>query len=130
MLAEGKITADEADRLLSAIDQDPPPDPAAPGRKAPSPKYIRVEVDAERANSGPTKVNIRVPMTLLRAGVRLSAFMPPAAREEVNAAMAKQGVNFDINQLKPENLEDLIDQLAELTVNVNNDRANVRIYFE
>jgi hypothetical protein len=51
-------------------------------------------------------------MQLLRAGVRLSSLIPPKARDEVNAAMAKQGIPFDINQLKPENLEELVDQLA------------------
>lgn len=130
MLAEGKITADEAERLISAIDRTPIQGAAGAIRANGAPKYLRVEVDANRPVSGPTKVNIRVPMTMLRAGVRLSALIPPAARDEVNAAMAKQGVSFDINQLKPENLEALIEQLGDLTVNVDNERAKVRIYCE
>jgi hypothetical protein len=69
-------------------------------------------------------------MNLLRAGVRLSALIPAVARDQVNAAMAKQGVSFDINQLKPENLEALIEQLGDLTVDVDNDRAKVRVYCE
>ncbi len=130
LLAEGKITADEAERLLNALDNTA----SKPGNVLPrvgrAPKYLRVEVDADRPVSGPTKVNIRVPMMLLRAGVRLSSLIPPTARDEVNEAMAKQGVTFDINQLKPENLEELIEQLGDLTVNVDNDKAKVRIYCE
>ncbi len=128
MLAEGKITADEADRLISALDR--PTGPVAQGGAGAAPRYLRVEVDANRPETGPTNVNIRVPVMMLRAGVRLSALIPPAARDEINAAMARKGVAFDINHLKPENLEALIEQLGQLSVNVDNERANVRIYFE
>ena len=132
MLAEGKINADEAERLLEALDRRSAPvaerNAAATLRGAP--KYLRVEVDANEGRSGPTKVNIRVPMILLRSGVRLSALMPLSAREEINAAMARKGVNFDINQLKPENLEAMITQMSELSLDVDNERAKVRIYFE
>jgi len=37
---------------------------------------------------------------------------------------------LDINQLKPENLEDLIRQRGDLTVDVDNERAKVRVYWE
>ena len=43
---------------------------------------------------------------------------------------AKNGVPFDIGQLKPENLEDLISHLDELTVDVDAQDAKVRIYCE
>ncbi len=132
MLAEGKITADEAERLLAAMDRGAPASPRGDFEVTArgAPKYLRVEVDANQSRSGPTKVNIRVPMMLLRSGVRLSSLIPPAARDEINAAMARKGVAFDINQLKPENLEAMIAQMSELTLNVDNDRAKVRIYFE
>lgn len=131
MLAEGKISADEADRLIAALGRpaspyaDPKPE-AAPKRA----KYLRVVVDANEPGEGPTKVNIRVPMQLLRAGVRLSALIPPQARDQVNAAMARQGVPFDLSQLRPENLEAMVEQLGELTVDVDNERAKVRIFCE
>ena len=130
MLAAGKITADEADRLIDALGRGRAPTAGvAPGSNRP-PKYFRVEVDANEGDAGPTKVNVRVPMQLLRAGVRLSALIPPRARDEVNAAMAREGIAFDINQLKPENLEELIEHLADMTVDVDNERAKVRVYCE
>jgi hypothetical protein len=131
MLAEGKITAEEAERLLDAMALGPAPRlSTAPVVGANSaPKYFRVEVNANEPD-GPTKVNVRIPMQLLRAGVRLSALIPPRARDEVNAAMAREGIPFDINQLKPENLEDLIDQLSDFSVNVDGDRAKVKVYCE
>jgi hypothetical protein len=69
-------------------------------------------------------------MQILRAGVRLSSLIPARARDQVNAAMAREGIDFDINQLKPENLEDLIDQLGDFTVDVDTDDAKVRVYCE
>lgn len=135
MLASGKITADEAERLLAALEraapQPPPADagwPAASGHRA---KYLRVQVDTdEDGDGGPTKVNIRVPMQLLRAGVRLSSIIPPKARDEINAAMQKEGVPFDLNQVRPENLEELIEHLGDLQVDVDQERTRVRIFCE
>jgi hypothetical protein len=132
MLADGKISPDEAERLISALERngpEPARGPDQPNRRAP--KYLRVAVDTdEPGDDGPTKVNIRVPMALLRAGVRLTSIIPPAARNQLNAELAKNGVAFDLNQLKPENLEDLVDQLDDLTVDVDQERTKVRIYCE
>jgi hypothetical protein len=132
MLAEGKISADEAERLLDAMGNGGRPQPAlsAVPPSNGSPKYFRVEVNSHDPGEGETKVNIRVPMQLLRAGVRLSALIPPRAREEVNAAMAREGIPFDINQLKPENLDDLIEHLGDFAVDVDSVDAKVRVYCE
>ena len=133
MLSDGKINADEAERLLGAMDGSGPgprvSEGASTGRNRPAPKYLRVSVDATDGD-GPTKVNIRVPMVLLRAGVRLTSLIPPNARDQVNAELAKNGMPFDISQLKPENLEDLIAHLDDLTVDVDAQDAKVRIYCE
>ena len=130
MLAEGKINADEAERLLSALERTEAPATGAstPLRNGP-PKYLRVSVDATDED-GPTKVNIRVPMALLRAGVRLTSLIPPGARDQVNAELAKNGVPFDIGQLKPENLEELISHLDDFTVDVDSTDAKVRVFCE
>jgi hypothetical protein len=130
MLSEGKITPDEAERLLSAMDRSGSAGVSTVSGSNGAPKYFRVSVDANDPNEGPTKVNVRVPMQLLRAGVRLSSLIPPRARDEVNAAMAREGIQFDINQLKPENLDDLIEHLGEFTVDVDTGEAKVRVYCE
>jgi hypothetical protein len=132
LLAEQMITAAEAERLLSALERSasaaPPRSEATAGR----PKYLRVQVDAQDDQHGgaPVKVNIKVPMQLLRAGVRLSALIPAPAREQVSAAMRERGVPFDLGQLRPENLEEVLEQLNDLTVDVDQDRAKVRVFCE
>ena len=128
MLAQGKITAEEAERLIAVLER------GGVGATAMSEtdkvKYLRVLVDTNDPQEGPTKVNVRVPMQLLRAGVRLTGVIPASAREEVNNALRKEGIPFDINTLTPQNLEELVEQLRELTVDVNNDNTKVRVFCE
>jgi hypothetical protein len=133
MLSEGKISADEAERLISALEEHPSAgssqNVSQSGTKA-RPKYLRVQVDSEEAgHAGPTKVNVRVPMQLLRAGVKLAGLIPPQALHRANQAIHEQGIPFDLSQIKPENLEELIDQLSDLSVDVDQkDReANVKV---
>jgi hypothetical protein len=123
MLSEGKISADEAERLISALEERPSASPAQgvsdSGTKA-RPKYLRVQVDAEDdGHDGPTKVNVRVPMQLLRAGVKLAGLIPPQALHRANVAIHEKGIPFDLSHIKPENLEELIDQLNDLSVDVD-----------
>lgn len=130
LLAEGKITADEADRLLAALEHDQPPATAAadarPGGRA---RYLRVLVDT-RDNGEPGRVNVRVPLQLLRAGVRLTALIPPRALDRANAELARSGVPVDLRQLKPEQLEALVEHLDEVTVEVDQADTTVRVFCE
>jgi hypothetical protein len=90
MLAEGVITADEAERLLAALESGTSASPssgAAPARA--QPKYLRVLIEQDDPQGGETrtKVNIRVPLQLLRAGVKLQSLLPPEARADMNEAL-------------------------------------------
>lgn len=123
MLSEGKINADEAERLIAALEEPSASRPSENGSgsdvKA-RPKYLRVQVDSEdEGHEGPTKVNVRVPMQLLRAGVKLAGLIPAQALHRANDAIREQGIPFDLTQIKPENLEELVDQLSDLSVDVD-----------
>ncbi|HLK26371.1 MAG TPA: hypothetical protein VKT30_17070 [Caulobacteraceae bacterium] len=132
LLAEGRITADEAERLIAALSGEPAGaranDGAAFGPRR-SPKHLRVIVEANETGS-PTKVNVRVPMQLLRAGVRLGGLIPRHARDQVNEALADQGIDIDIGKLKPENLEELIEHLQDFAVDIDDEHARVRVFCE
>ena len=79
-------------------------------RSKPKPKYLRVVVDSPDnfGGSGPGRVNVRVPLQLLRAGVRLASLIPAQALGQANVELRKSGVPFDLSQLKPEQLEALL----------------------
>jgi hypothetical protein len=146
MLAAGKITADEAERLIAALELGSTT-PAGAGSSAGSAganattvktraKYLRVLVEADQEMTGlkgPTSVNLRVPMQLLRAGVRLASLIPSQAHQHFDEAMNRHGVPLTLSQIKPENLEELIDHLEDLTVDVNTSdegKTKVRVFCE
>ncbi|UWZ83032.1 SHOCT-like domain-containing protein [Occallatibacter riparius] len=141
MLADGKITADEADRLIAALDpvnvlgefSGKTSNGATVKTRS---KYLRVLVEADESSTGLkglTTVNVRVPMQLLRAGVRLAALIPQQAHGQLDEALSKHGVPITLSQIKPENLEELIDHLEDLTVDVDGAEGNktkVRVFCE
>lgn len=132
MLATGKITAEEADRLLAAMEKGPSEPGAAtgpafgPNRK---PQFLRVLVEDE-GHKGPVKVNVRVPMQLLRAGVRLASLIPPEARDRVNWHLRREGVPFTLNEVTPDNLEELVEHLDTFTLDFDEHNTKVRLFCE
>ena len=133
MLQKGKINVDEAERLLSAIsgnsttasDQESI-STISPGRKL---KYLRVLVEPTSDSKNGERVNIRVPINLIRAGLKLASFIPKHAQEKVDEALKEKGIGMDINKLKPEDLEELIMNLNDLQVEVEGEEK-VRIFCE
>lgn len=127
MLNEGKVDVDEAERLLSALGEVGAEDrPLVKG----VPKYLRVAVESAKGDN----VNVRVPMQLIRAGMKFSAFMnfiPEHAREHISAKLGDKGIDFDFGKMKPEDIEELIQALAELEVNVDSEGGDkVRVFTE
>jgi SHOCT-like protein len=124
MLAAGQINADEAERLLAALEAAP--EEPAQTKKA---RYLRVVVDGDGRSEG-SRVDIRIPMQLLRAGVRLASIVPPQAHERVNRALHKHGI--DLSQIRPENLEEIVNHLDDISVDVEDGarKAKVRMFAE
>jgi len=131
MLAEGKITADEAERLLERLSHIPTaaateasadaPATEADGPAPDKPKYLRVIVQSQDGDN----VNIRVPMALVKTGIRLGALMPSHARQEL------EGKGVDLSALSELDGEELARALAELQVDVDSsDGDQVRIFCE
>jgi hypothetical protein len=141
MLAENKITVDEAERLLAATGEKETDDTAArtgdtgtdtmPNILKKMPKYLRVQVEpGPNANPGNAdKVNVRVPMSLIRAGMKLTSLIPAQAHDKINEEMQKSGINFDLKNIKPEDMDDLIMALSDLEVDVDGE-TKVRVFAE
>lgn len=127
MLAAGKITADEAERLLSVVEGGQSTASAPTSAPKPAPKYLRVMVDSNEKDEGPVHINVRVPIMLLRAGVRLASLIPASAQVRVNEELRKNGVDFDVSQIKPENLNEIIDHLSDVAVDIDAKQDDVKI---
>lgn len=124
MLAAGKITADEAERLLdklaaSASGTEPPPSSSVPG--AARPKYLRIVVD----QPGREQVNMRVPLAIVGSGASLLGIMP----KRVNERLAECGINF--GGFSNFDFKDFGQAVRELNIDVEKgDGKKVRIYCE
>ena len=137
MLAQNKISADEAYRLLDVIEsgestrESTGKTTTAMKEKA---KYLRVTVlpDAEHEHSqNVDRVNVRVPMSLIRAGIKLTSLIPPEARDKVNGALRENGIDFDVRNVKPEDIEELIEALSDLEVDVVSAKGEkVKVFVE
>jgi hypothetical protein len=128
MLAQGKITVDEAEKLLTAVGE-PGNEEGTNSTGHRSWKYLRVQVEPGPGSRHGDKVNIRVPFKLIRAGLKFAAFIPQAAQGPINEALKEKGMNIDLSKISPQDLEDLVVNLDDLTVDVEgNDK--VRIYCE
>ena len=136
MLAEGKISVEEATRLLSLVSTEncstAHQTSSSSGSKH-SLKYLYVYVEPKEgyqkeAEHG--RVNIRIPIGLIRAGMKLKALIPPQVADDVNRAIKEKGFNFDIREIKDEYLEELIAALGDTEINVDSQQAEVRIHAE
>ena len=136
LLSQGKIDVREAATLLDALGDRRPAagepgsgSPAASEARAGGPRYLRVLVEGD-AGPDRAKVNVRVPLALVRAGVRLAALLPPGVHDQINKALKDQGLDLDVSKIRPEHLEELVEHLGDLTVDVDNEREKVRVFCE
>jgi len=92
MIQEGKVSASEGARLIEALDELKAPSPPTPyassgfsvGKK---PHYLHVLVTD--SDSGKTRVNVRLPVSLINSGLRMGARFAPEIEgldmEDLNA---------------------------------------------
>ena len=136
MLSEGKITVDEAERLLFLVDKESSGSQQhEPETRNPSvtPKYIRIVVQPESegdSDDSPNLVNIRVPMSMLRAGMQLAALIPEMAASGINQALHEKGIDIDVSRLKAQDIERLLEALQDFEVDVHTGDQRVLIYVE
>ncbi len=128
MLAEGKISAEDAERLLDKISGGAPEGmsagtaPSAENSAPPKkPRYLRIQVE----RPGEDNVNVRVPLAFTRTGSRLLAVLP----RRVSDRLSEQGI--DLAALSALNDEDLAKALEELHVDIEKGNGKkVKIFCE
>jgi hypothetical protein len=131
MLADGKITVEEAERLMTAAGEEV----GRPAREEDSPagnkqaKYLHITVNAgEGDDQNKDRVNIKIPLRLIKTGMALSSLLPEKARAQVNAALNEKGIHLDLNTLNAKSVDELIAALQETNIEVEDHDDKVRIY--
>lgn len=132
MLESGKINAEEAIKLLSAIENTGRGSDETKSPVAKTIKYLRVLVDSpgKPGSERPEKVNVRVPVSLIKAGMKFTSLIPHDAAGHVEGALREKGINFNLKNIKDEDIDALINALRELEVDINGGEGKVRIYAE
>jgi len=126
MVAEKKITVAEAEKLLELVEDEPAASPSA--KK--SPKYLRVTIKPCAGSENVDRVNVKVPMSLIRAGVKLTSLIPDEAAGKVDAALKEKGVGLSLKNIKEDDLEQLIDALNDLEVDIEGGTGKVNVFTE
>ena len=125
MVADGTITPEEGEKLLSRLEQAgatvavmQPTMGGAPPKPAPL-KFLRVVVD------GGDKINIRVPIALIRTGIKLTTLIP------INASEHLTDHGIDLSKFNDLDGDELTEALRELRVEVDCEDGDViRIFCE
>lgn len=113
MIQDGKITAEDGVRLLAALENSQAstsPLPAIPILA----RWLRVRVTD--TNTGKTRVNIRLPISVLNAGVKMGARFSPEVQ------------GMDINQLMEMVHSGMIGQVVD--VMDEEDGEHVEVFLE
>jgi hypothetical protein len=121
MVAEGKITPEEAERLLSVLKDTKD-----------KPRFFRVRVYDR--NSDKTKVKVDIPIGVLRLLLKFGASFQGLAPEGFK--MNIKGKEFKFDEITPEMIDNIINDLGEsgrfnlVEVEDTEDNERVEVYIE
>lgn len=95
MIEEGKLSAEEGTKLLSALGgpRTPTP-PRAPGMPGPGgPRWLRIRVTDTR--TGRSKASVQIPLALVDAGMKIGAHYAPEV-EGVNMSNVMEAIRSGV----------------------------------
>jgi hypothetical protein len=128
MLSEGKVNVQEAEQLLNAVGAAGQAEDKKEDKKA-EPRYFRILVNKpEHDGKKAENVNIKVPITVIRGGLRLGALFPGLLGKK--KIQLDNGTELDLSKIHYTDLEAMIKDIGELTVDVDGGDAQVRIRCE
>jgi len=154
LLAQGRITVDDADRLLQAIGADaagaraggtadgggaPSTGDAtrgdaatAPAGARPKPRFLRIAVHKPASPWRPDKdVTIRVPIALVKGGMKLGAIIPGLGGKPLEARLREQGLDVDLSSLDEAAIDRMLSQVGDaMDIDIDSGKAQVHISCE
>lgn len=132
LLAQGKMTVDEAQQLLKALSeqtQRPTASAQSDTGNGPKPRFMRIHVHKPgRDGRAPKDVNIRVPLAVVRGGMRLGTMIP--GWQQWMQARVRERHDVELGKLDPEAIESLLRDAGEMNIDVSGTGEQVRITLE
>lgn len=134
MLSEGKITAEEAEKLLKALEVAPQEKADGSGMLSTTriseiltDKFLYVQVEPKEGK-GSDRVSVKVPLALLQTGLNIFGLIPKDAQEKINSSMKQSGMSLDLSTINPENIRELMVILEQMSIDVDTEDAVVQVY--
>jgi hypothetical protein len=131
MLENKKISVSEAEQLLNALSgtgsraNGPVSDKSGDAEKR-KPRYFRVDISNDGGRT--EKVHIRIPLIILKSGVKLVSILPPDVSVKLSSALKEKGIDFDLSKLDVENVDKIIESLADVDLQIEDKNDRVRVY--
>ncbi len=123
LVEEGKISAEEAARLLGAVEEPP-----RPGGKA---RWLKVRVyEGDREEP---RVRVNLPLSLIKLGVKVGGKFAISMPDKAKEKLKEKGI--DLSSLDAlDKVEELLGELAEegpfKLVDVEEGKERVEVYLE
>ena len=128
LLAQGKVSVDEAEKLLRALAPEVLAE-RSNGAAGPVPKYLIMAAHDGKKGDGPKEVfRMKVPLSLLRAGVKMKALIPEEARERAQAKLKARGIEIDPFDLSDDQVDEFLRALGELEMVAGDETGEFRMY--
>lgn len=89
MIEDGKLSAEEGTKLLSALNEKRMPTPPRPPGISGGPRWLRIRVTDVR--TGRSKASVQIPLALVDAGMKIGAHFAPEV-EGVNMSNVMDAV--------------------------------------
>ena len=129
MLAEGKLSADDAEKLLQALDGKTRETEDANANRTIDVrgKYLYVQVDPKEGKSS-ERVSVKVPLALVKAGLNITKLIPADAQEKIHSSMHDSGIPFTLSDIDPQNFEEIMEALEQMSIDVDTDESTVKVF--
>lgn len=132
LLREGSITVEEAEKLLNVLEPEKPRQEesiALKDTRGRKPKKLRVTVDADENGSHRAKVNVNIPISLIKT---LGPIIKKSIPKDVHNELDNQGINLEdifasVEALIENGLE---EDIVNVDIGDEGEKAKVRIYVE
>lgn len=128
MLAEGKIKVDEAEKLLKAVEEKDQKIEVNDKTEQKIPEYLFIKVEPKKEHGD--RVNIKIPIKLIKAGMKLASFMPKGVQSKINDKLEANGLDINLSNINPDNLNEFLLTLKEFSIDVDEADEKVKIYCE
>ena len=97
----------------------------------PKARWLRISIHKTGKEGHRDKdVNIRVPIAIVKTGMRLGALIPGLAGDQVARKMREKGLDVDFTKLDAAAIESVLKGLSDTNIEIDDGKAQVRITCE